>query len=242
MKPSFLTTCRCILLLACGCLSALAEPRETLPPWPESTLRIYGFDSWLAPMASSPAIVGLDSAQFAESWTGYSLVCDGLSPTPVVIPIADGNGSGRTNFMTKVGSIRFWLSLNASSGRLRSKGTDTYPRLLELTSLYGNTPETLLSLYFNPDGTAIYLSGQGVGGPADFLSANVTFQAGEWHLFTLTYDEEQTAFYVDTNLVATGTPIPDVALWKQSSLALAIGSDFNGGKCRRMSVRGIVYF
>ena len=204
--------------------SVVAEPRGTLPPWPEQTLGIWSFDQWYPPLRSPRAAIGIENAQLAESWSGYSLTRDLLALSPVAIPVTEPY-SGKRNFTTAQGTVRFWFCPNWSSASKESTGPGAYARLLELVSLGSKESEVLYSLYLSPEGNSIYLSGQGVGGPTDFLKAEVNWQAGQWHLIALAYDEKQTTLFVDAVPVATGTAMPDVAQWKRDALGLVIGSD-----------------
>lgn len=207
---------------------ALAEPRSELPPWPEQTLGIWGFNETLSPYAPTRVAVGAESAQMVESWSGYALTRNWQAITPVAIPVSDPY-SGKPSFTTAQGTVRVWFCADWSSASLEGKGPGGYARLIELVGLSGKEPETFYSLYLNPEGTAIYLSGQGVGGPTDFLKADVNWTAGQWHLLALNYDGKQTSLSIDARTVATGTAMPDVAAWKKDSLALLLGSDIVAG-------------
>ncbi len=215
------------LLLANASL-LFSAPRPQWPPWPEQTLGIWGFDHWQVPQMPSRTAIGIENAQFAESWSGYALVRDALAVSPVAIPVLDPHYHKR-NFTTTQGTIRFWFCPGWSSMGTNGVGPGNYARLLELVSLYGNQTEVLYSLYLSPDGNLIYLSGQGVNGPMDFLRAEVNWSAGDWHLVSLAYDEKQTTLSVDSVPVATGPAFPPVAAWKTDALALVIGSDLAAG-------------
>lgn len=207
---------------------ALAEPRSELPPWPEQTLGIWGFNEALTPYAPTRVAVGAESAQTVESWSGYSLTRNWQAVTPVAVPVTDSHG-GKPNFTTAQGTIRVWFCPDWSSASLEGKGPGGYARLIELVGLSGKEPETFYSLYLNPEGTAIYLSGQGVGGPTDFLKAEVNWTAGQWHLLALNYDGKQTSLSIDAVTVANGAGMPNVPAWKKDALALLIGSDIAAG-------------
>lgn len=213
----------CIALLA-NLPSALAEPRDALPPWPEQTLGIWSFNNGPIPMSASRFAVGADTAILAESWSGYALTRDAFTVSPVAIPPVDPYFH-KTNFTTAQGTIRFWYCPNWSSAGVGGGGPGGYARLLELVSLGEKESETIYSLYLSPDGSQIFLSGQGVGGATDFLKADLNWRAGKWRLITLAYSEAQTALYVDWKLAATGIAMPDVPAWKQNALGLVVGSD-----------------
>lgn len=216
-----------LLLTAVLAFTTFAAPRDLLPPWPEETLGIWGFNHWAVPMLPGRAVVGMEGAQVAESWSGYSLVRDALITGPVAIPVFDPNAK-RPNFSARQGMIRFWFRPDWASAGASSRGPGIHARLLELVGLAGKESETQWALYLNPEGNTVYLSGRGVSGPMDYLKASVNWKAGYWHLIALAYDEQQTTLYVDAVPVATGPALLDVATWQRDTLALVIGSDLTG--------------
>ncbi len=208
-------------------LTARSEPRDILPPWPEYTLGIWGFNETFIPMMPSRVALGAESAQMAESWSGLALTRDAFVTLPVAVPVTDPFYR-KLNFTTSAGTLRFWFRPEWSGANAGGLGPRGFARLLELVTLSGKEPETLWSLYFNPEGTAVYLSGMGVGGATDFLRAEVKMTANHWHLISLNYDEKQTTLMVDAVVVATGAAFPPVASWKADALGLVIGSDITG--------------
>ncbi|MFN3409826.1 MAG: hypothetical protein ACK45B_12570 [Limisphaerales bacterium] len=204
-----------------------AAPREVLPPWPEPTLGIWGFNHWHTPMLPGRTVVGIEAAQVAESWSGYALVRDALSVSPVAIPVLEP-ANGSRNFATDQGTIRFRFRPDWSSATHGGQGPGDYVRLLELVALGGREPQVMWSLYLNPEGTAVYLSGQGVGGPMDFLKAEVNWTAGQWRMLALAYDGGGTTLTVDRAAVAVGPALPPVATWQRDALALVVGSALSG--------------
>jgi hypothetical protein len=216
------------LLINLALLFALpAAPRDVLPPWPEPTLGIWGFNHWHAPLLPTRTAVGIEAAQVAESWSGFALVRDGLSPSPVAIPVLEP-ANGSRNFAADQGTIRFWFRPDWSSVTQGGQGPGDYVRLLELVALGGKEPQVVWSLYFNPEGTAVYLSGQGVGGPMDFLKAEVNWTAGQWRMLALAYDDGGTTLTLDRAAVAVGPALPPVATWQRDALALVVGSALSG--------------
>ena len=207
--------------------TARSEPRDILPPWPEYTLGIWGFNETFIPMMPSRVALGAESAQMAESWSGLALTRDAFTLSPVAVPVTDPFYRKR-NFTTSVGTLRFWFRPEWSGVNAGGLGPRGFARLLELVTLSGKEPETLWSLYFSPEGDVIYLSGMGVGGATDFLKAEVKMTANRWHLISLNYDEKQTTLMVDAVVVATGSAMPPVASWKAEGLGLVIGSDITG--------------
>jgi hypothetical protein len=134
------------------------------PPWPQATLRIFGFDSayWKVPW--SDVALYEEQAALAESWSGYALVRDGFVAAPVVIPFAPDEK--RPSFAVGTGAVRFWLSTSWSTASEKSegKGPGRWARLLELVSVNSKTPEVKWSLLVNEAGDTIYLAGSGGGG------------------------------------------------------------------------------
>ena len=208
-------------------LTARSEPRDRLPPWPEQTLGIWGFNETFIPMLPWRVAIGAESAQMAESWSELALTRDAFVTLPVAIPVMDPFYRKR-NFTTSTGTIRFWFRPEWSGVNAGGSGPRGFARLLELVTLSGKEPETLWSLYFSPEGDAVYLSGMGVSGATDFLKAEVKMTANHWHLISLNYDEKQTTLMVDAVVVATGAAMPPVASWKADALGLVVGSDITG--------------
>lgn len=205
-------------------LTTLAEPRPPWPPWPEQTLSIFGFDEGYETVSFHPSAFGMESASVCASWSGNALIRDSLSIVPVAIPVVDAK-SGRKNVALDNGTIRFWFSPDWSSANAGGKGPGGYARLLELVGLNEKKPEVIFSLYLNQEGTAIYFSGQGIGGPTDFLKAPIQWQAGEWHLLSVSYNSKSSSLSMDSEEISTGAGIPEVASWKVSGLGLVIGSE-----------------
>ena len=93
--------------------SAFSKPRPPQPPWPEATLRIYGFDSAVLPGPWKDVPINEESS-VADSWSGQALVREGfVALSPVVIPV--DVESKRPNFKMDGGAIRFWIAPNWST-------------------------------------------------------------------------------------------------------------------------------
>jgi len=201
----------------------MAKPRSPLPPWPEIPLQRWDFDAayWASlGEAESPAA---GFGDFAESWSGFALQRDGLSVSPIVMPGVDANG--HTNIAAQ-GTIRFWFSPSWSSADMGGKGPGHYARLIELVTANGTSSAVAWSLYASPDGSTLFLSGQGGQGVADILEAKISFEAGRWYLLALNYSAKATALYVNAEKVAEGTGLAAV---NPASAGLVVGSDGAGG-------------
>ena len=59
-----------ILLSLVLSFTAYSNPRPPLPPWPESTLGIWGFNEIFTPALPMRTALGTQNAQFQESWSG----------------------------------------------------------------------------------------------------------------------------------------------------------------------------
>ena len=216
------------ILLAALCLcatNAWSGPRIPQPPWPQTSLITFGWDSPYSQVPFRKIALNEDAASYQESWSGYALVRDGLTTfSPVIIPAA--GTEKRPNVAVGHGAVRFWFSPNWTSANAKGdgQGPGHYARLLELVDLGGKLTVTHWSLYVNETGDTIYLSGQGQGGAIDCLQAPVAFHAGEWWMITLCYSPTNTALWFDTNVVAVGEGVaaPTAAA---SSLGLVVGSD-----------------
>ncbi len=206
----------------------MAAPRMPVPPWPEQTFGIWGFDESLWFASFEPKILGMEAAQTVDSWSGYALLRDLTSASgPVAIPAVDG---AKTNVACERGAIRFWFCPQWSSTGAGGKGPGYHARLLELVGFGTKSPQTRWALYLNPEGTGLYFSGRdNNGGVSDFLNAPVTFQAGQWRMITVCYSPTNSALFLDGALVATGTGVAAPARWEFASQGLVVGSDLAGG-------------
>jgi len=203
--------------------TAAARPRPPLPPLPEiGRLSHQRFDEpWRAPTHQ-----GIDSTTWLESWSGYALNRQGLSVWPWVVPMLDA--TGRPNVGAQQGTIRFWFRPDWSSAQLGGEGPGHWARLVESGTISGNGAAVWWSLYVSPDGSTVYWSGQGAGGPVDILSAEVAWPAGEWRLLALTYTPTNTALFLDAELAATGGGLPALPTNAVPLTALVIGSKLDG--------------
>ena len=187
---------------------ANAAPRLPQPPWPQQTVRIYGFDAayWWVPW--NDIAVNEDLSTLAESWSGYALLRDGFVAAPVWIPVA--RSEQERNVAVPYGAVRFWLAPSYSTASEKSGGTGPghLARWLELVSLDANAAQVLWSLYVNEAGDTVYLSGQTKAGTRDLLSAPVELVAGDWRMVTICYSPTNTALWLDAQLVATGEGLP----------------------------------
>lgn len=205
--------------------SANAAPRVPYPPWPQTTLSIYSWDGVSLGNTRAPVAIGEQGATFADSWSGYSLIRDGVSMLPVTIPVV--GDSGKTETASNTGAIRFWYSPNwtSTSKELGGTGPGHFSPLLEMANVGTKTYDVRWSLGIEEGGNTIYLAKFGEKDMTAFLQAPIQCQAGEWRLITVCYGPKTTALYVDGKLIGQGDGIPEPATWEAKNLGVTIGSD-----------------
>src|SRR5258707_8306912 len=170
---------------------ALGAPRAPLPPFPhlallfsESFNEPYGF----------PTNQVIDSAIFAESWSGWALSREQSVVQPWVVPMVATNGS--YNVDPARGALRLWVRQDWNSS---STGLGTGPGqtaiILTLVSTNATTQAVWWSLLASADGNELSLVCQTAGGPATCLGGAVSWQAGEWHLLTVGYTPTNSTLY-----------------------------------------------
>ena len=148
-SKSFLGGVATLLLLHTFAGSGLAAPRPPQPPWPQETLKIFGFDSAYANVPWRNLAVNEEEAAGTESWSGYALNREGFITAPVVIPLRVSEQE--LNLAPASGAVRFWFAPNWStaSKTSRGKGPGHAARLLELVNLNGKKAHTRWSLFLN---------------------------------------------------------------------------------------------
>ena len=216
----------CLLICHLAAVNSMARPRDPLPPYPEAKIRTWTFDEVYYHLGSRNAPAVVEGTDLVESWSGYALRREGFSVTPFAIPaVAD---DGLPNFTLNQGTIRFWFRPSPQATTSANQKTAEHPRLLELVYLDKNSAGVWWSLYLDPSGTALYLSGQSKEGPADFLTANIKWQPGEWHLLGLSYTPTNTVLIIDDVLAAVGEPLLVPAAERILDFGLLLGSDATG--------------
>lgn len=230
MKSINVITVKLGIVAACLIFPApsFSKSRPPQPPWPEATLRIYGFDSMYQRGPWKDIAINEESS-VVDGWSGHALVREGfVAFSPVVIPV--DVESKRPNYKLDGGAIRFWIAANWSSAneKLGGKGPGHVARFLELVSLDATKPEVKWSLCVNDAGDTIYLAGEGKGGASVFLKAPIQFEAGDWRMITFGYSTTNTALWIDNELVAKGDGLPLSAWWETKNLGLVVGSDVYG--------------
>jgi hypothetical protein len=209
---------------------APAKPRPALPPIPERCLLSLRFNetNWWGHLR--PAALLFDNIQLIESWSGYAFYAGAKGGSRLqyrLVETAAQSGRTRTNLNLAVGSLRFWFCPDWSSASLGGTGPGSVGRLIEVGG--PTSPSGWWSLLFSEDGDAIYFGAQAHGQQASYLKAPIQFQAGAWHLITLTYGPKSCELYVDAELAAQGD---GVALWPDATApdvqGFSIGSDGTG--------------
>jgi hypothetical protein len=183
-------------------------------------LGVVHYQSFNQPYAT-PKDQAIDSTVWTESWSGWALNRQGTTVTPWVVPMVVSN-SFRVD--PERGAIRFWYRPDFTSGT----GPGQVATLATLVTSQGAASEVWWSLFVSADGRSVNLLCETEAGPAACLNADVSWQAGEWHLVTLGYTPTNSALFLDDQLAATGDGLATVPkeLWSLTSLAL--GSDISG--------------
>lgn len=195
-----------------------AKPRPLSPPWPSFGLLTYeGFNQPYG-FATNQTI---DTAIWAESWSGYSLNRQGTTVTPWAVPMVVSN-SFRVE--PERGAIRLWYRPDQSSG-IGSGATAT---LLQLATVSGGTSEVWWSLVVSPDGDEVHLVCQTESGPQSCLQAEVNWKAGSWHLITVGFTPTNSALFIDDQLAASGDGLATIPSEAAPYTSLTIGSAANG--------------
>ncbi len=206
-------------------LPVTGNPRPPQPPWPQSTIKIFGFDSpyWKVPWRA--VAINEEESTLVESWSGFALERSGLFLSPIVIPVRVSDKE--VNLAPASGSIRFWLAPNWSTASEKASGQGPGHRaqLLELVNLGGKAADVRWSLYVNEAGDTIHFVGQTKPGLKELLNAPVAFTAGDWRMITICYSETNTALLLDNEVIAKGGGVVAPAPWVEKDLVLVVGSD-----------------
>ena len=212
--------------------------QSPMPPIPQGqVLNFWPFDetNLLSGWGFGPKAA--TNLTLVPSWNNYSLQMDDTNPCVLIYDVVDTNSEGvaKTNITFTKGSVELWFSSDWNSGDdLGSWGT-----LLEAGNWDTNltTNSSAWGLYFSPDSSSINFSIENGGIATNYLSAPISWNAGDWHYVVLTYDATNTnvSLYLEGELVTsvavslTNLPSPEVL-----SNGFAIGSDGNGSGMRQM--------
>ncbi len=204
---------------------ALAKPRPPQPPWPQATLKIFGFDSPYQKVPWRNVAINEEESTLVESWSGFALERSGLFLSPIIIPVRVSDKE--VNLAPASGSIRFWLAPNWSTASENSvgKGPGHLAHLLELVNLGGKASDVRWSLYVNEAGDTIHFVGQTKLGLTELLKAPVAFTTGDWRMITLCYSETNTVLLLDNEVIAKGEGVVSPVPWAEKDLVLVVGSD-----------------
>ena len=176
-------------IVTCVAFTSIAAPRAPQPPWPQATLKIFGFDSQYGKAPWRNVAINEEESTLVESWSGYALERSGLFLSPVVIPVRVSDQE--LNIVPACGAIRFWFAPNWSTANEQGagKGPGHLAHLLELVNLGGKVSDVNWALFVNESGDTLHLVGQTPRGLTEILQAPVAFTAGDWRMITLCYPE-----------------------------------------------------
>ncbi|MEI7733767.1 MAG: LamG-like jellyroll fold domain-containing protein, partial [Verrucomicrobiota bacterium] len=206
---------RLIYVVACFSIAGLpfeasAKSRPARPALPEGESLIFRANdqktNFVAEAVSGT--VYLKGVQFAESWSGESLLMTGETRSYCMIP-AKGTRK-RPNFSPNSGSIRLWFSVAWTSTALGGQGPGTHARLMEIAHVNARTP-TGFALYFDPDGNTVYLSAYHAGQAVDIVHATVALEKDVFHQFGVVYGPEAVTLILDGKTIATNRGLPTLA-------------------------------
>lgn len=220
---------QCVMaLLVCWPLMSTARPRPPLPPWPELPLQRLQFDepyayvNWTEPF-QPPAV---DSSIWVESWSGYALNRMGKKLDAISLPMV---ANDQWNLGPETGAIRFWFKPEwSSTDTLVGTGPGHFAPLVELMSGSGKDQEVVWSLVVAPDGNDLFVIGPDAEGLVGYLDTPILWQAGQWHLISLSYTPEESLLHVDNQLVGIGDGLPIVPIALAGTTQLIIGTDMAG--------------
>src|SRR5437899_3318122 len=197
---------------------ATAMPRRPLPSIPVlNRLWLERFDE----PYRFPTNQVVDSSTWVESWSGWALSREQAVVQPWVVPMATTN---RVLVDPERGAIRFWYRPGYDSGT----GPGGVATLVTLVSTNGGTAATWWSLAVSSDGSEVQLVCQTEDGPTACLSASPGFSAGTWTLITLGYTETNSALWIGSNAVVSGSGLASVPAEAVLYTSLVVGSDISG--------------
>ncbi len=201
MLPAFL-----MLVISCG-PSALARPRQPMPPLPEMAPVLWQehFDQAFPYDIDDPSTLTIeDFGELVESWSGYGLGRSGVLLPAYTLPGVDDQGRALIN--PGSGAVRLWISPSWSSSSIKKgTGPGDLGCLLEMSAADGRSvPVVCWSLVINPDGTRISLVADSDSGVVELLGAPIQWTAGQAHFVTLNFGTNATALYLDGQLAVQG--------------------------------------
>jgi hypothetical protein len=206
--------------------TALARPRPPGPPYPEAgILAAFRFDN--ANQFTNTYLV-IQNVALVESFSGYALSMQGDAPKLFFVPAVEP--SGKRNFNPTNGTIRFWVMPSSwSSVAAGGAGPGTAASLFEIGTLAGQQSVRRASLLFSPTGDAISFVVGSQGECAEVLTAQIQWQAGEFHQIALSYSTQGSWLFLDSQLVASGAPVALAPAQEVGgTFGFCVGSDLEG--------------
>ena len=211
-----LATAWLLLMAACAPVHALAAPPFPGGGFGDSRLAGFSFSdtNWLTTAGASP--LAWTNAGCVSGGNGNALRLDSEPGAPSYLSYPLVNPDNSTNLQLDTGSVAFWYRPHQWAGtNAGGNGPGELSRLLEIGSVTGSNG--WWSVFTDPGGGNLYFAAQagGGGGTNDcVLSAPATLASNVWHFVVLTYGTNQTALYLDGNLLTNApglTSLPDPA-------------------------------
>jgi hypothetical protein len=158
---------------------------------------------------------------------GTALVVDSTNVSWLQYNVWEKDGT--TNLTVDLGSLMLWFSPDWSSQSQGGAGPGVWGPLIETGAFTTNADYGWWSLYLDPPGSNVFFSAQdGIGDQTNYLSAPVSWAAGQFHFLALTYSSTNTALYIDGSFVTNGPGVTIYPSPEVLSNGFWLGSDSTG--------------
>jgi hypothetical protein len=209
------------------CIANKSSGQSGPPPLPTlpagQILDVWEFQdsNWLSAFGDVP--LSFTNISLTADWAGNGLLMD--STDPATLNYAVIGPDGWTNITFDNGTISMWFSPDWSSG----DGPGNWGTLLEAGSWNTNlaTATGAIGLFISPDGTSLFWSAQTNGYSTNYLSAPISWNAGDFHEITVTYSVTNSSLFLEGQFVTNGPGITVLPSASVLSNGFSIGSDGN---------------
>ncbi|MDB6021853.1 MAG: hypothetical protein JWQ04_1710, partial [Pedosphaera sp.] len=183
-------------------------------------------------MFGDPPLAATNLSLTAD-WAGNGLLLDSTNQAYLVYPVVESDGWTNIAFLN--GSLEMWFAPDWNS----SDGIGNWGTLLEAGTWTTNlaTATGAWGLYISPDGSNLCFSAQSTSLTTNFLTAPISWNAGEWHHIALTYSATNSALYLEGALITNGPGISAIPSASVLTNGFSVGSDGNG--TAQLQARGI---